>query len=160
VAAEHSADSVYRTVDFIDWLDGEPGRAAPAGHDAEWRSGRPPQQGWRRVETIPDDVVRGLVRSGALTLKEAAEREGLPNAQPRAEVADALLDSIVLTAEQGAMRAEVSLRMLSALVRMGFLPRDSHLAIDIAGRWLRLAATYGSAYSERPGFGLEMAPRR
>ncbi len=54
---------------------------------------------------------------------------------------------------------QVSLRQVSALVRMGFLARDSHLAVDIAGRWLRLAATYGSVYAERKGLGLSLQGR-
>jgi hypothetical protein len=95
--------------------------------------------------------VRPLVRAGALTLKEAADREGLPGAQPRAEVADAVLDSVVLTVEEGNARAEVTLRALSALTRMGFLPRGGAVHVDVAGRWIRLAAPYGSVYLERPG---------
>ena len=98
----------------------------------------PPGAGWSRVDTVPDDVVRGLVRSGALALKEAAAREGVPTAQPRAEVADALLDSVVLTVDGGGRHAEVTLRPLSALTRMGFLPRGSHAAVDVAGRWTRV----------------------
>jgi hypothetical protein len=153
-------DGVYRSDELLAWLDGSPGAQVPAERDTDWRVGLPPQVGWQRVETVADDVIRGLVRAGASTLKEAAEREGQPNAQPRAEVADVLLDSIVLTAEQGERRAEVSLRLLSALVRMGFLARDSHLGIDVAGRWLRLAASYGSAYAEAPGQGLGITVRR
>jgi hypothetical protein len=108
---------------------------------------------------VPDEVVRGLVRSGAQALKQAAEREGVPNAQPRAEVADALLDSVVLTVEDGGQSVQLTLRTLSALTRMGFLPRDSHIAVDVAGRWTRIAAAYGSVYAERPGSGLGLTLR-
>jgi hypothetical protein len=145
-------DGSYRAAELLGWIDGD--RELPAGSGDEWRATVPPESGWRRVEVIPDDVVRGLVRQGALTLKQAAEREGIPGAQPRAEVADALLDSVVLTATNEADRVEVSLRSLSALVRMGFLARGSHLAVDITGRWVRLTASYGSVYAEREGFGL------
>ena len=124
----------------------------PPARDEMWRSGRPPSSGWRRIETVPDGVVRGLVRSGALALKEAAQREGVPGAQPRAEVADALLDSVVITASDDDGRsAEVTLRALSALTRMGFLPRGGDTHIDVAGRWVRVVAQYGSVYLERPG---------
>jgi hypothetical protein len=161
-------DGSYRTDELVAWLDNTAAAgsvaagfaaagSAPATHDDAWRGSLPPETGWRRVETVPDDVARGLVRSGALTLKDAAEREGHPGAQPRAEVADSLLDSIVLTASTADDRVEVSLRLLSALVRMGFLARDSHLAIDRAGRWVRLAASYGSAYAERESLGLGLA---
>jgi hypothetical protein len=153
-------DATFGTTDLLAWLDGDPADPHPARRDAKWHSGLPPELGWRRVETVPDDVVRSLVRAGAQTLKDAAEREGLPGAQPRAEVADVLLDSIVLTAEHGADEVQVNLRLLSALIRMGFLARGSHVAIDLAGRWLRITASYGSVYAERPGMGLGLAPNR
>ena len=95
-----------------------------------------------------------LVRQGALTLKEAAAREGVPGAQPRAEVADALLDSTVLTVTDSDRTADVTLRALSALTRMGFLPRGGRARIDIAGRWIRVVGEYGTVYLERPGSGL------
>lgn len=153
VAADRptSLDLAVRAAEALDWLDGtspEP----PTGRDAEWRSGLPPIAGWRRVESVPDDVIRGLVRKGALALKDAAAREGVPGAQPRAEVADTLLDSIVLTVDDDAgTRAEVSLRALSALTRMAFLPRGGHAYVDVAGRWIRVVAEYGSVHQEHPG---------
>src|SRR5207247_10052232 len=113
-----------------------------------------PLGGRRRGETVPDSVVRDRVGKGAQALQQAAQREGVPGAQPRAEVADALLDSVVVTAQSGGLRAEVTLRTLSALTRMGFMPRGSRAAIDLSGRWLRVAAEYGSVYAERHGSGL------
>jgi hypothetical protein len=154
-----AVDSTYRAGELIDWIDVGNG-AAPAPRDGDWRGGLPPSANWRKLEVIPDEVIRGLVRSGAATLKEAAAREGVPDAQPRAEVADVLLDSIVLTVSGDAgppALAEVSLRMVSALTRMGFLPTDSRATIDLAGRWLRVAGKYGSIYTERPGVGLKLA---
>jgi hypothetical protein len=123
---------------LLSWLDA--GGALPEARDIEWRTGLPPSGGWRRVETLPDTVLRPLVRSGALALTEAAEREGVPGAQPRSDVADALLDSVVVTATDGEVTAEVTLRTVSALTRMGFLPRGGHAHVDVAGRWVRLAA--------------------
>jgi len=99
------------------------------------------------------------VRTGALTLKEMAAREGVPGAQPRADVADVLLDTIVLTVtadDDPSLTAEVTLRALSALTRMGFLARGSHANVDRSGRWVRVAASYGSVYLEGPG-GLALA---
>ena len=148
------ADVCVRGAELLAWLDGER-PDPPAARDADWRGGVPPAAGWRRLETVPDAEVRPLVRAGALALKQAAEREGLPpGAQPRREVADALLDAVVLTVSGAPGRAEVSLRTLSALTRLGFLARGSHLAVDVSGRWQRLAASYGSVYAERPGAGL------
>jgi hypothetical protein len=149
-------DITTRAAELLDWLDADPGQpvADPQPRDLEWRTGLPPATGWRRVETVPDTDLRPLVRSGALALKEAAEREGVPGAQPRAEVADALLDSVVLTATDGEATAEVTLRTVSALTRMGFLPRGGRAYIDVAGRWVRLVAEYGTVYLEKPSQSL------
>jgi hypothetical protein len=146
-------DTTVRADDLVAWLDGD--RAEPPdARDAQWRSGLPPTSGWQRIDTVPDTDVRSLVRSGAQALHDAAEREGVPGAQPRAEVADALLDSVVVTVSNGTRSAEITLRTLSALTRLGFLPEGSHIAVDIAGRWIRVAAPYGSVYAEGPGLGL------
>lgn len=148
-------DATVAAQQLLDWVDGT--RAAPPEpRDADWRGAAPPDAGWQRIDTVPDAVVRDLVRTGALTLKQTAEREGVPGAQPRADVADALLDSVVLTVsdDRTGARAEVTLRALSALTRMGFLPRGSHVAVDLAGRWTRVAAAYGSVFTERGGLGL------
>ena len=96
-ARDTPVDVVLGAQAALDWLDGS-GEPPPA-RDVEWRTGLPPETGWTRIETVPDDVVRSLVRSGALALQDAAAREGVPGAQPRAEVADALLDSVVLTVD-------------------------------------------------------------
>jgi hypothetical protein len=146
-------DVVLGCRDLLAWLDHEL-PVPPESRDAEWRSGVPPTTGWERVDTVPDTEVRTLVRAGALALQTATERDGLPGAQPRAGVTDALLDSVVLTVSSPHQSVGVTLRSLSALTRMGFLPRDSHIAVDVAGRWLRIAAAYGSVYAERPGLGL------
>ena len=144
-------DRTVHAAELLRWAErqGDP----PAPRDADWRAALPPQAGWRRVDSVPDQVVRELVRSGARTLREAAEREGVPGARPRAEVADALLDAVVLsvTADGTADRAEITLRTLGALTRMGFLARDSHAHVDLAGRWVRVSGRYGSVYAEEPG---------
>ena len=146
-------DLTTRAAELLAWLDAEAGQPAPdpQPRDLEWRGGLPPTAGWRRVEVVPDTVLRPLVRSGAVALKEAAERAGVPGAQPRAEVADALLDSVVLTATDGEITAEVTLRTVSALTRMGFLPQGGRAYIDAVGRWVRLVAEYGTVYLEQPG---------
>lgn len=141
-------DATVGAADLLAWLDGA---GTPPARDHEWRGGRPPERGWQRVDTVPDTVIRPLVRQGATALQDAAAREGVPGAQPRAEVADALLDSIVLTVTEGALRAEVTLRMLSALTRMGFLRKDGHAHVDVAGRWVRVAGEFGSVFRELPG---------
>jgi hypothetical protein len=152
---ERPVDVAVRAAAALAWLDDD--ASAPEPEDAAWRTGLPPDSGWRRLETVPDEVVRGLVRQGARALREAADREGVPGAQPRAEVADALLDSVVLTVRDDDGRsAEVTLRTLSALTRMGFLPRGGEMHVDTAGRWIRAVGEYGSAYLDRPGSGLTL----
>jgi hypothetical protein len=154
-AAESEVDTTVGGADLIAWLDGERSDP-PEPRDAQWRGGSPPRTGWQRIDRVPDTDIRPLVRSGALTLKEAAEREGVPGAQPREAVADALLDSVVLTVSDDSHSVGVTLRTLSALTRMGFLPRGSHAAVDVSGRWIRVAAAYGSVYAEQPGAGLTL----
>lgn len=158
------ADTVVGAAQLLGWLD-DPSLEPPQSREHEWRTGVPPAAGWRRVETVPDDVIRPLVRKGALALKDAAAREGVPGAQPRAEVADALLDSIVLTVDDtqaaaGPASIEITLRALSALTRMGFLTRGGPAHVDVAGRWVRVVGGYGTVYLERPGSGLELRPAR
>jgi hypothetical protein len=154
-AAQPAVDVTVHAGEFLGWLDGD-SSVEPARRDAEWRGAAPPARGWHRIETVPDDAVRPLVRAGALALKDAAAREGVPGAQPRAEVADALLDSVVLTVEDGQHHADITLRALSALTRMGFLPRGGQVHVDTVGRWVRLAAGYGSVFLERPGSQLSL----
>src|SRR5262249_11551003 len=152
------ADYSVLATELLAWIDGDD--PPPGVRDADWRGGIPPATGWKRVDTVPDDVIRRLVRSRAGPLKDAAARDGVPRAQPRAEVPAALLDSVVLTVSSSSgERVELTLRLISAITRMGFLPHGSHLAVDVAGRWLRCAARYGSGYAERPGLRLSLGLR-
>jgi len=158
IDADVTLDATMNASDVLAWLD-DPDAAVPRPRDEQWRGALPPRTGWRRLDAVPDDVVRNLVRSGALALKEAAEREGVPGAQPRAEVADALLDAVVLTVsdDAGAI-ANIELRTISSLVRMGFVPRGSQVTVDRSGRWTRVSGEYGSAYAAERG-GLDLASR-
>jgi hypothetical protein len=156
VAASEGVDVTVAAADLMNWLDGDR-REPPSERNADWRGAAPPVDDWRRLDTVPDDVIRHLVRTGAHTVRRAAEREGVPGAQPRAAVTEALLDAVVLTASDDAGHsAVVTLRTLSALTRLGFLARQSHIAVDVAGRWTRVAAAYGSVYAERPGLGINV----
>jgi hypothetical protein len=155
-ASSDSADVAVGVAQLLAWLDGERDQP-PVARDHDWQTSLPPARGWTRVDTVPDSVVRELVRTGALALRDAAAREGVPGAQPRSATADALLDSVVLTVTDDAgQRADVTLRVLSATKRMGFLPRDSEIGVDITGRWLRVAAPYGSVFAERPSLGMRL----
>ena len=108
----------------------------PARKDAHWLSALPPRAGWQRVEVVPDTAIREVVRSGALLAREASSRSSQ----------QALLDAIVLTAQSADQRIEVPLGPLSALTRMGFLPRGSQAAVDTAPGWIRVAAPLGSTF--------------
>jgi hypothetical protein len=40
---------------------------------------------------------------------------------------------------------------------MGFLARGGQAHVDVAGRWIRVAAEYGTVYLERPGQALNLS---
>ncbi|HKC28649.1 MAG TPA: hypothetical protein VKB75_11620 [Jatrophihabitans sp.] len=154
---EQQLDLTARAGEVLDWLDATDQPEQPQRRDLEWRTGLPPAAGWHRIETVPDDVIRPLVRTGALTLKDSA-REEFPNAHARQAFADALLDSVVLTVnDDTGTSAEVTLRAISSLTRMGFLARGGQAHVDTSGRWIRVAAEYGSVYLERPGQALSLS---
>lgn len=158
-----SGDLTCRAGEVLAWVDAPSEAPFPQPRDAQWRwPVPPPVVRWTRLETVPDTELRPLVRQGALTLQQVAHREGLadsPGAQPRAQVADTLLDTVVLQVSDGRQRVEVTLRHISALLRMGFVARGSSVAIDVGGRWLRVVGTYGSIFAERAGLGLGVRAR-
>ncbi len=127
-------DRTVSAADFLRWLD-DP-EQTPAGRDASWLAALPPRGGWERIEVVPDSAVREVVRSGALLAPSATSRSGQQS----------LLSSIVLTARSETRTVEVPLGPLSALTRMGFLPRGGHAAVEVAPGWIRVAAGYGSTY--------------
>jgi hypothetical protein len=130
------ADVTVGARQFLAWLDD--GGDEPARADAHWLSALPPRAGWQRVEIVPDTAIRDVVRSGALLAQGADTRSGQ----------QALLDSIVLTAHaESGSPVQVPLSALSALTRMGFLPRGGQAAVDTAAGWIRVAAAYGSTYA-------------
>jgi len=142
VTSDVSCDATMSAADVLAWAEGM--RLPVPSRDADWRGAAPPASGWTRVEVVPDTELRPLVRSGALALKGLSGHAG-----------QALLDSVVLTVSSPqAGSVEITLRMLSALTRMGFLPRGGSAAIDVYGRWKRLVAHYGTIYAEPAGLGL------
>lgn len=148
---------------MLAWLLGH--GPPPPSLDGDWRGALPPARGWRRLEVLPDAVIRDRVRAGALAVKELSSAAG-PDEQVRQPAIDALLDSVVLTvvgepadsaagAVHGPLGARITLRTLSALVRMAFVPRDSSVAVDTCRGWHRVVGSYGAAYasSVAPGVG-------
>ena len=141
LAAEPGAafDVTVAAGDFIRWVEQD--GPTPAAMDAHWLSPLPPRGGWRRIELVPVSVIRALVRSGAELAIGAGSRQSQ----------ESLLASVVLTAtpEPGNGSPEpvlVPLSPVSALTRMGFLPRDSQVAVDTSPGWIRLAAALGSTF--------------
>jgi hypothetical protein len=129
-----SFDVTYAASDFLAWVDGRGEK--PDRRDAHWLTPLPPRHGWRRIETVPETDIRAIVRSGAELARTADTRSGQ----------ESLLSSTVLRVDDDGGTVEVPLGPLSALTRMGFLPRSGSAAIDVAAGWLRVAARYGSTY--------------
>ncbi len=144
--ANADGDDDGATADDADDNDGA--AVTPERDDASWRGGRPPQDGWLRIERVPAAVVHDLVRAGARAHVDAAD-QGLG-----ARAVDTLLDRPVLTVSDGTDIAEITNRSLSALVGMGFLPENGHIVVSTSRGWTRVAAEFGSAYAEPRRDGL------
>jgi hypothetical protein len=124
-------DVTMSAIEFLSWASsGTP----PVRKDAFWLSGLPPRAGWRRIEVVPGATVRDLVRAGAVAARTLTARREQ----------DALMASVVLRASSGHEEVEVCLSAVSAVTRMGFLPRDGQVRIEAAGSWVRLVAPFGS----------------
>jgi hypothetical protein len=129
----------------------------PARQDAAWRGQLPPVAGWQQLDRVPVQVVAGLVRAGAATLKSMGAREA-------AGLSESLLDHEALTVAGAGRTVVLPLRVLSAAWRMGFLGDNAHAVADEAvvvsatGSWARLAAPFGSAYHQVTQ-GLLVRPR-
>jgi hypothetical protein len=131
-------DITMDAADFVRWAqaDADDGGDEPVRRDAHWLTPLPPRSGWTRIEVVPDATIRDLVRTGALLARDTSTRQ----------TQQSLVTSVVLRAESPSGTAEVPLGALSALTRMGFLPRGSQAAVDIAPGWLRMTAPYGSTF--------------
>jgi hypothetical protein len=154
-AAADPADVTVGAADLLAALersaggDGPDGVGWPARRDVEWRAALPPAGEWQRLDAVPGDVVRALVRAGREALR--AVPAGAAGA-----AGESLLDHESLTVTGGGRTAVLPLRVLSALTRMGFLGGEPDLVVvSAAGGWTRLAGAYGSAYQRTtPGLGL------
>lgn len=135
---------------LLAWLDRSRADPPPRA-DAGWLTPLPPDGGWQRVDEVPDDIVRDLVRQGAMAHVDAA------NLALGARAAENLLDTPVLTVSGSGHAVELTNRTLSALTSMGFLPRGAHIIVAVAGRWTRVAAPYGSVFVANRSGGLGLA---
>jgi hypothetical protein len=123
----------------------------PARRDVEFRAALPAADGWQRLDAVPGDVIRALVRAGREAL------QAVP-AGSAAAVGESLLDHESLTVSGAGRTVVLPLRVLSALTRMGFLggaPEADVVVVSASGGWTRLAAAFGSAYQHTvPSLGL------
>jgi len=115
-----------------------------AAQDALWRSALPPEQGWRKVDQVPAEVLAELADQGAAVARDNPGPHGSPPA--------ALLDQKVITVSGAGFDVEVPLRCLFALSGMGFV--GGHAAAEIVrvsatDSWLRLDARYGAVLRRR-----------
>lgn len=151
------ADVTVAAKDLLAALDRGTDRSVPlpASRDVEWRAPLPPLAGWRRLDEVPADVVRSLVRAGAETLRAVP-------AGAATSAGESLLDHEALTVSSADRTVAVPLRVLTAVARMGFLgPAGGTGGTDVvvvsaAGGWVRLAAAYGSAYQQVAGLAFSL----
>jgi hypothetical protein len=163
VRGDVDADATVRARDLLGVLTGAARpQALPARHDAAWRWALPPGPG-EVVERLPATEVRRIGAAAATTVRTAAT-QGIGGRPVGSRVLrDALLDHVPIVVEVAGQRVEVGQRLVQAVVRMGFLGRpepaepaetvgsagttDSEsVAIRVAGRWVGLAAGYGTAW--------------
>ncbi|WP_026929264.1 hypothetical protein [Glycomyces tenuis] len=133
-------EAVYRAGDLSD------GRieARPA---SEWR-GRLPGRPWEVVETVPAAEVAAIDRQAAEALRQR-RGQGVGDRRLR----DALLDHVTLRVEHGGERYAVELRLVVALMRMGFLG-EGPVRVLRAGRRVGLAAAHGGVWDRERGLPL------
>jgi hypothetical protein len=164
------ADVTVAVADLLAAVDPSPGRSVPAEaspaapaapaaaapwptrRDLQWRAALPPGAGWQRLDQVPGDVLRALVRAGREALR------AVPAGAP-ASAGESLLDHESLTVSGAGRTAVLPLRVIGALTRMGFLGDGGSDAVVVSasGGWVRLAGPYGSAYHhETSGLGLSI----
>jgi hypothetical protein len=145
---EAAFDLTVSAAQMLSWLHET--AEQPRRRDHDWLAPLPPAGGWRRIESVPDAEIRPLVRSGALLARSASSRTEQ----------GALLDGTVLRVSAGVERVDVPLGSLSALTRMGFLPKGGDVMVDVAGGWIRTAAAFGSTYAARADSPLQLLTGR
>ncbi|WP_026924544.1 hypothetical protein [Glycomyces arizonensis] len=133
-------EAVYRAGDLSE------GRvqARPA---SEWR-GRLPQPPWEAVETVPAADIAAIDRQAADALRQ---RRGQGTGDRR--LRDALLDHVTLRVEHEGAQYAVELRLVVALMRMGFLG-ENPVRVLRAGRRVGLAAAHGGVWDRERGLPL------
>lgn len=132
-------DATVAAAALLDAVSSAPERFdLPARRDAEWRGSLPPERGWQPLDTIPADVVRGLIVRGEQAFRAAGTQAA----------GESLLDHETLRVRgdlPGAPEVAVPFRLLLGLARMAFLG-DGPVGVATCGPWVRLAADHGNVY--------------
>ena len=141
VGGELADDVTVRASELLAALEG--GRTSlPRRRDAEWRFALPPHAG-RVLDEVPSGELRRISAAAAETLRAASGR-GVGERRLR----DELLDHVAMIVTAAADRAEVPVRLVQGVVRMGFLDRDdaTPVRIRLAAGWVGAEATFGTAW--------------
>jgi hypothetical protein len=134
---------------------------SPQRRDAEWRWPLPPRPG-EVVEEVPAQRLREVAAAAAGTLREVTEA-GLGGRVVGVRVLrEALLDHVAVVVETGTGSVDVPQRLVQAVVRMGFLGRPASdeppIRVRRYGRWVGLAARYGTGWLPPPAGPLSVRP--
>lgn len=132
----------------------DPG-AGVARRDEAWRWPLPSGPG-RELERIPERELARVAQAAGQTLRDAATHGVAGRAVGERILRDALLDHVAITVTgPGDERVDVPQRLVQAVVRMGFLQRETReyltqgetlVTVRRANRWIGLVASYGSAW--------------
>ncbi|MEV7231408.1 hypothetical protein AB0M79_31005 [Polymorphospora sp. NPDC051019] len=155
VAGAVPGDATVAAADLLAEL-GRGGGDLPARCDVRWRWPLPPPAS-RVVETMAGADVRRVADAAAGTLRAASTAGVGGRAVGQRALRDALLDHVAVVVEHGPVdgtgpgRVEVPQRLVQAVVRMGFLGTvdttvESPVRVRLAGRWIGLAAPFGTAW--------------
>lgn len=130
--------SGLRSPDEHGWCD------AGYSMDSAWRTALPPETGFFHLDDVPAAVLSDLARQGVELAREHAGPQGPPAS---------LLDQEVLEVTAGNDSAGISMRVVMALVAMGFIADDGEdiVRVRLSLTWLRVDARYGSVFRRRGG---------
>jgi hypothetical protein len=165
VAAAVGQDATVRAADLLAGLTqstltaptGLPARDGsawlPARHDSAWRWPLPPGRS-RVVERLPAAEVHRVAVAAAGTVRTAATAGIGGRPVGSRALRDALLDHVPIVVTAEGRRIEVPQRLVQAVVRMGFLGPSSGaqsaagklVLVNVDGRWVGLAADFGTAW--------------
>jgi hypothetical protein len=153
------ADATVAADELLATLTGSGGGAITLGYamDSSWRGALPPEQGFVHVDDVPARDLVELAGRGTALAQEYSSSQGPPAS---------LLDQEVIEVSGGGQTVGVPMRVVFALVGMGFVPHSGRNAprnafdlgrIDFAEivrvrcerNWIRLDARYGSVSRRR-----------